>query len=169
MSAQDVIMDARVAHVRELKAEIARLRDANRALQTENAALKAHFDLALVAAQDLRELESGEKLVIFDGWNLILGSPRSAKDREDLLHQAEALVAERGGRAWIVLDGHDERVTSRGKVRVSYTGGTGSHRADRFICDFLRMAAYLGLSDRVEVRTNDKDFIKDIKRIGELT
>ncbi len=56
MSAQDLILGARVAHVRELKAELAQEKAANAALRDENAALKAHFDFALLAAQDLRDL-----------------------------------------------------------------------------------------------------------------
>jgi len=56
-------------------------------------------------------------------------------------------------------------VQQDGLVRVSYTGGEGEHRADRFICDFIRMAAYLGLAGKVSVRTNDKDFLKEVRRL----
>jgi hypothetical protein len=52
MNAQDVILGSRVAHVRELKAEIERLRRENAALHDQNAALGAHFDLALLAAEE---------------------------------------------------------------------------------------------------------------------
>jgi len=158
MSAQDVIMGSRVAHVRELKAEIERLKAENAALRDECAALRAHFDLALLAAQDLKD---GGPLEIWDGWNLVLGAQKAARDRADLIAQAKAT----GRRVWIVFDGHDESVRQDGLVRISYTGGTGEHRADRFICDFVRMAAYLGLADRVAVRTNDKDFLREIRRL----
>ena len=159
MSAQDVIMGSRVAHVRELKAEIEKLKAENAALRDERDALKAHLDLALLAAMDLR---NGETLEIWDGWNLILGAKKEAKDRADLMAQAQAC----GHRVWIVFDGHDENVHLLGaNVRVSYTGGTGEHRADRFIIDFVRMAAYLGLADKVTVRTNDKDFRKAVDRL----
>jgi len=153
-------MGSRVAHVRELKAEIERLKAENVALRGERDALKTHFDLALLAALDL---QNGEPLEIWDGWNLILGSKKEAHDRADLICQAKAS----GKRVWIVFDGHDENVREDGLVRISYTGGEGEHRADRFICDFVRMAAYLGLSDRVSVRTNDKDFLKDVCRLSE--
>jgi len=160
MSAQDVIMGSRVAHVRELKAEIESLKAENAALRDERDALKAHFGLALLAAHDLRD---GDALEIWDGWNLILGAKKEARDRPDLIAQAKAS----GKRIWIVFDGHDENVTQDGLVRISYTGGRGEHRADKFICDFVRMAAYLGLADKVSVRTNDKDFLRQVRRLGE--
>ena len=43
--------------------------------------------------------------------------------------------------------------------------GTGAHRADRLVCDFLRMARFSGDLSRITVRTNDKDFIKEVKRL----
>ena len=158
MSAQDIIMGSRVAHVRELKTEIEKLKAENAALRAEHDSLKAHFDLALLAAMDLKD---GEPLEIWDGWNLILGAQKEAKDRADLLAQAK----DSGKRVWIVFDGHDESVKLDGNVRISYTGGNGPHRADKFITDFVRMAAYLGLADKLTVRTNDKDFRKAVNRL----
>lgn len=158
MTAQDVIIGSRAIRVRELTAQLEKLTADNRRLQAENDSLKSHFDQALLAAMDLRD---GEGLEIWDGWNLILGSQKVARDREDLLKQAHAS----GKRIWIVFDGPEESVRTSGKVRVSYTGGTGAHRADRLICDFVRMAAYLGLSDRLNVRTNDRDFAATVKRL----
>jgi len=167
MNAQGLILGARVAHVRELKSEVERLKAENAALRDESAALKAHFDMALLAAEDLRALPKDGVQEIWDGWNLILGARKEARDRADLLRQAEARVAAGDGRVrvWIVLDGKDENVVSTGDVRVSYTGGQGEHRADKFICDYLRMARYLGLEGRVTVRTNDKDFAKTVARL----
>ena len=159
MSAQDLIMGSRVAHVKELRAEIEKLKAENAALRDERDSLRAHFDLALLAAMDLK---GGEPLEIWDGWNLILGAKKEAKDRADLIAQAKAS----GKRVWIVFDGHDENVHLPGaNVRVSYTGGQGEHRADKFITDFVRMAAYLGFADRVSVRTNDRDFRKAVGRL----
>lgn len=155
MSAQDIIMGSRVAHLRELKTEIEMLKAENAALRDERDSLKAHFDLALLAAMDL---QSGEPLEIWDGWNLILGAKKEAHDRDELLRQAKAT----GRRIWIVYDGHDENVLQDGLVRISYTGGSGEHRADKFIIDFVRMARYLGLADKVSVRTNDKDFRRQV-------
>ena len=158
MNAQEIIIGSRAVKVRELKTQIEKLTAENQRLRLENESLKSHFDLALQAALELRD---GESLEIWDGWNLILGARKEAKDREDLVAQAQAS----GKRIWIVFDGPEESVRIFGKVRVSYTGGTGAHRADRLICDFVRMAAYLGLSDRLTVRTHDKDFLSAVKRL----
>ena len=159
MSAQDIIADSRVVHVRELKTEVAKLKADNSALRSELGSLKSHFDLALLAAMDLK---GGESLEIWDGWNLILGAQKEAKDRTDLIEQAKAS----GKRVWIVFDGHEESVANDGNVRISYTGGQGEHRADKFIIDFVRMAAYLGLADKISVRTNDKTFRKEVARLS---
>lgn len=163
MSAQDLILGARVAHLKELKTEIERLKAENAALKAEKDSLDAHFALALIAAQDLT---TATRLEIWDGWNLILGATKCARDRDELLEQArEKLAGESKLKIWIVFDGHDERVRNEGRLRVSYTGGTGAHRADRLIVDFVRMAVYSGFGDKVSVRTNDKDFIRQINRL----
>ena len=158
MNAQDIIRSAQLTHVRELRTALTKAAAENAALRDELDSLKAHFDMALLAAMDLK---NGEPLEIWDGWNLILGAKKEAKDRADLIAQAKAS----GRRVWIVLDGHDENVKLDGNVRISYTGGQGEHRADKFIIDFVRMAAYLGLADKVSVRTNDKDFRKAVDRL----
>ena len=159
MNAQDIIRSAQLTRVRELQTALTKAAAENSALRDELDSLKAHFDMALLAAMDLRD---GEPLEIWDGWNLILGAKKEAKDRADLIEQAKAS----GKRVWIVFDGHDENVHLLGaNVRVSYTGGQGEHRADKFIVDFVRMAAYLGFADRVSVRTNDKDFRAEIQRL----
>ena len=160
MTAQDIIRSAQLTHVRELQTALTKAAAENAALHDELDSLKAHFDLALLAAMDLK---NGEPLEIWDGWNLILGAKKESKDRADLIAQAKAS----GKRVWIVLDGHDENVKLDGNVRISYTGGRGEHRADKFIIDFVRMAAYLGLVNKVSVRTNDKDFRKAIAHLME--
>ena len=158
MTAQDFILGARVAHLRELKTEIERLKRDNAVLRDENQAIRSHLDLALLA---LAELQTSEGLEIWDGWNLILGAGRVASSRADLVAQAKAT----GRRVWIVFDGHDERVRNDGLVRVSYTGGSGDHRADRFIIDFIRAAVYLGLKGKIILRTDDRDFRAEVDRI----
>ena len=159
MNAQDIIKSAQLTRVRELQTALTKAAAENTALHNELDSLKAHFDMALLAAMDLK---GGEPLEIWDGWNLILGAKKEAKDRADLIAQAKAS----GRRVWIVLDGHDENVHLLGaNVRVSYTGGQGEHRADKFIIDFVRMAAYLGLADKLSVRTNDRDFLKAVERL----
>lgn len=176
MNAQQIFDEERLNHLRELKYAVSQLKAENAVLRDENAELRSHLDFAILAARDLESLADDARLVIVDGWNLILGARRSdldraqlfaqAKDRQDLEEQAARYLAERpGDLVWIVLDGPRFATKSEGRMRVSYTGGAGSHRADRFICDFLRMAAFRGDLKKIEVRTNDKDFRKDVVRI----
>lgn len=169
MNAQDVILGTRVAHLRELKSEIAKLKADNAALRTENEELKSHFALALAAAEDLRRLATEGKLVFVDGWNLILGAGSEARDPDGLVAKAKAHLAENPRDfVWIVFDGPRFDVRNEGRLRLSWTGGTGPQRADRFICDFLRMARFTGGLDRIEVRTRDKALLRaiaDLKRI----
>ena len=161
------MLGAQVLHLRELKAEVAKLRAENLALRDELGTLKAHFDQALLASAELQALPAEGKLEIWDGWNLILGAKKEAKDRDALFARArEHLAAHPADFVWIVLDGPDESVLNEGRLRISYTGGTGRHRADRFIVDFTRMAAYLGLSDKIIVRTNDKDFKRQCEKLS---
>lgn len=161
-----MIEAARLVRVRELQTALTKAAAENLRLKTENEMLFAHFDLAVLAANDLAALPPDGRLVIVDGWNMILGANKVAKDRAELIAQAKAHVAEHPSDfVWIVLDG--PRASSRvdGRVRVSYTGGVGAHRADKFICDFLKMARFRGDIRRIEVRTDDKDFKKEVKRI----
>ena len=152
--------------VRELQTALTKAAAENLRLKTENEMLFAHFDLAILAASDLAALPPDGRLVIVDGWNMILGANKVAKDRAELVAQAKAHVAEHPSDfVWIVLDGPRASSSVDGRVRVSYTGGVGAHRADKFICDFLKMARFRGDIRRVEVRTDDKDFKKEVKRI----
>ena len=166
MTAQDMIEAARLVRVRELQTALTKASAENKRLHDENEMLLAHFDLALLAAGDLAALPPEGRLVIVDGWNMILGAQKEARDRSDLVAQAKAHVAENPADfVWIVLDGPRASSKVAGRVRVTYTGGSGPHRADRLVCDFLRMARFRGDLSRIEVRTNDKDFIKEVKRI----
>lgn len=166
MNAQDMIEAARLTRVRELQTALAKAADENRRLRTENEMLHAHFDLAVLAAGDLAALAPDGRFVIIDGWNMILGAQREARDRADLRARARAHVAEHPADfVWLVFDGPRPSSSVEGRVRVTYTGGHGAHRADRFVCDFLRMARFSGDIARIEVRTNDKDFRKEVKRL----
>ena len=161
-----MIEAARLVRVRELQTALTKAAAENLRLKTENEMLFAHFDLAILAASDLAALPPDGRLVIVDGWNMILGANKVAKDRAELVAQAKAHVAEHPSDfVWIVLDGPRASSSVDGRVRVSYTGGVGAHRADKFICDFLKMARFRGDLRRIEVRTDDKDFKKEVKRI----
>ena len=166
MNAQQVIFDSRLVHVRELKAEVSRLKAENLALRTANDELSHHLDLALVAAEDLRDLPDGGRLQIWDGWNLVLGAKKEARSPEELVALARRRLEEApADRIWIVFDGPKENSSTEGRLRISYTGGSGLHRADRLICAFLRMARFRGDVSRIDVWTNDKDFARDVKRL----
>jgi hypothetical protein len=161
-----MIEAARLVRVRELQTALTKAAAENLRLKTENEMLFAHFDLAVLAANDLAALPPDGRLVIVDGWNMILGANKVAKDRAELVAQAKAHVAEHPSDfVWIVLDGPRASSSVDGRVRISYTGGVGAHRADKFICDFLKMARFRGDLRRIEVRTDDKDFKKEVKRI----
>lgn len=167
MKVQDVILSSRVAHVRELKTEITRLKAENADLRNENTQLKTHFAMALLAAEDLKNLPEGGKFIIVDGWNAILGSAKDASDPKGLIALYKKHLEEnQSDFVWIVFDGNRENSRTEGRLRVSYTGGEGLHRADRFISDFLRMAKFSGSLDNIEVRTRDKDFLKEVRRLN---
>lgn len=167
MDAQSVMMGSRVAHVRELKTEIEKLKAENARLRDESAALKAHFELAAAAAHDLALLGADGRFVIIDGWNLILGSERVASSREELFKAARAhLDARPTDFVWVVFDGPRPSSVVEGRLRVSYTGGAGPQRADRLVCDFLRMASLTGELSRIEVVTGDRNFRREASRLG---
>ncbi len=169
MKAQDVILGSRVAHVRELKSEVARLKEENAQLREANAELLAHFDLALLAASDLARLSPGGRMVVWDGWNLIRGAPSLARDPADLEAQARIhLESHPLDFIWIVYDGEREGVKCDGWLRLSWTGGKGAQRADRFICDFVRAARFRGDVGRLEVRTRDKALSAAVERLVRL-
>ncbi len=161
-----MIEAARLTRVRELQTALTKASAENTRLREENEMLNAHFDLAVLAAGDLAALPQDGMLVIVDGWNMILGAQKEARSRADLVEQAKSHVAEHPSDfVWIVLDGPHQASRVEGRVRVTYTGGVGAHRADKFICDFLRMARLRGDLSRIEVRTNDKDFRREVKRL----
>lgn len=166
MGSQDIMIASRLHQARALKAEAAALKADNAKLREKLAALEAHFDMALLAADDLRSLSPGGKMLIVDGWNLILGCAHEAGSRKEVVEKARArLESGEYEKAWVVFDGDRENVSYSAAVRVSYTGGEGAQRADRFICDYLRMAKYLALEDKIEVWTNDKAFRKTVEKI----
>ena len=160
VNTQGLQIAARIGEGQRLRAERDALKKENAELRDELASLKAHMDMAMLAMADLIEPCRGgevEKLVLVDGWNLILGAQREAHSKDELVRKYQAYLEEHPThKVWIVFDGPRENVVNDGRLRISYTGGTGSQRADKFIRDFLRMAKYLGKGDMVEVRTFDK-------------
>ena len=161
------MQDSHVARVRALKDEVSRLKGELARACEERDSLRQHFALALLAARDADSLDADGTLLIVDGWNAILGSENIGGQRGRLARLVrEWLSAHPGDRAWIVLDGPNESGAAEDRLRVSYTGGSGAHRADRLVCDYLRMRRYGGQKGRVVVVTNDKDFGKEAERLG---
>ena len=161
MNSNDVINDARVAHVRELKAEIARLRAELSAATNELGEWRAHFDLAVLAASDAASVPPGGRIVVVDGCNLLFNGYN--RDKAALLADAARIDA---GFVWVVFDGPRENARVEGRMRVSYTGGTGTQRADRLIVDYLRMLRRSGDAHEVVVVTKDIDFRKAAEKEG---
>ena len=90
MTSNDIVRDARIAHVRELKAEVARLKAELAAAQQACATWEHHFALALAAARDVDRLPNGGTMLILDGWNIVFNSKFKG---EGDAHASATLVA----------------------------------------------------------------------------
>ena len=189
MTAQQIMQDSHLTRIRALRDEVTRLKAELARTSEELDCLRQHFALALLAAQDAERIAHGGALLIVDGWNAILGSvrlhglaPRAEANADETSdkpprqgpgwrkHLAAAVQKWLDGRpkdhAWIVFDGARASGKTKGRLRISYTGGSGAHRADRLVCDYLRMRQYSGQKGCVIVVTNDKEFRFDAERLG---
>ena len=174
MTSNDIFRDTRVAHVRELKAEVARLKEELAREHGARESLESHFALALAAVRDAERMAPDAELLVVDGWNAVIGTHRLDADaRHAGRHRLVAILRARVAadprlHVWALFDGAEMRATaeSDGRLRVGYTGGTGAHRADRMVCDYLRMRKILGLNHAVTVVTDDKDFAKEAAALG---
>ena len=177
MTSNDIFNATRLAHVRELKAENEQLREELARTRAELDAVRSHFALALEAARDADRLPPEGRLLIVDGWNALLvsGSILSAEEKRQTPSGKEALLAARVqtwlaahplDRAWIVFDGAHAGGRADGRLRLSFTGGRGAHRADRLVCDYLRMCRFAGARHTILVATEDKDFRRDVQALG---
>ena len=82
-------------------------------------------------------------------------------------HQLSTLNPQPPTLIWIVFDGPEENSYRRDWYRVTYTGGTGPHRADRLILDYVHAAKLLGLDvSRITVETADKALVKRLTTLG---
>jgi predicted RNA-binding protein with PIN domain len=183
-SSNDIFRNSQVDRVRDLKNKIAVITRERDESLSEIASLKAHFALALVAAQDIAKLPDGGKIVIVDGWNAVFDKLRRVNDGDEgekkearaketlrrrtlLVETVKSYAAENENVfVWLVFDGNDAAAEVGDRWRISYTGGKGSHRADRMICDFVRMIGLAGLKADVTVMTNDRDFRKEVQAAG---
>ncbi len=174
MTSNDIFRDTRVAHVRELKAEVSKLKEELADVKCERDSLDAHFALALAAAMDAERMPEDAELLIVDGWNVVIGTHRLSEEvrragRDRLMEELRARVRDDARLyVWALFDGTQMNAVSEedGRMRVGYTGGTGAHRADRMVCDYLRMRKILGLNHPVTVVTDDKDFAKEAAALG---
>lgn len=174
MTANDIFMDSRVAHVRELKTEVSRLKEELARTREELVGLREHFALALVAARDAERLPADGRILIIDGWNAVIGTRRLSDEvrrvrRHELVDRLRTRCeTDPGIFVWLLFDGSEANadLQAEGRLRVGYTGGTGEHRADRMVCDYLRMLKHLGLKPSVTVATDDKDFAHDAQALG---
>ena len=183
MTANTIIEDARVARVRELKTALAETKAQLAQVEADRNALLAHLDLALVALHDFEQLGEEGQLHIIDGWNAILRHRNVSKLTSENVSKLKAdYLASLGivpqqdqsGKSadslttnWIVFDGSEENSYQSGTYRVTYTGGTGPHRADRLILDYVHAARILGLdTSRIMVDTADKALAKKLDTLG---
>jgi len=195
VTANNVIEDARVARVRALKTALAEAKERLVRVEEERDSLLAHFDLALVALHDFEQLGEGAQLHIIDGWNAILRhrnvskltSEEISKLKADYLAglgivpqpstlnsqpstlnpQPSTLNPQPTTLTWIVFDGSEENSYRSGAYRITYTGGTGPHRADRLIHDYVHAVKLLGLDTaRITVDTADKALAKKLTALG---
>ena len=177
MTANDILNGTRVAHVRELKAEVSRLKEELARTHAELESLRSHFDLALAAARDADLLPEGGVLLVVDGWNALLGSASVLPPDARRTHPGEKADALRAlvrawleahppDRAWIVFVGGRAGGRTEDRLHTTFTGGTGPHRADRMVCDYLRMRQLAGATHNVVVLTEDRDFRRTAESLG---
>ena len=181
MKSNDIFADARVMQVRELKAALAEAKARLAQAEADRDLLVAHFPLAMAALHDFESLAAGAELRIIDGWNAILRMKNVSKlSSENISGLKKSYLTGLGisepalegadlppVSTWIVFDGKDANSYRAGAYRVTYTGGSGAHRADRMIIDYVNVAKVLGLDvSRIVVETADKDLSKRITSIG---
>ena len=174
MDAQTAIIASKLRRTAELKEENSTLRARNVALQRRIEELESHLDMAIAAARDLESLSCGGSFVIADGWNLILGAnggetilgPRPHSPAELERDATSYLATHPSDFVWIVYDGPHEKTLAHDRLRISYTGGEGTQRADRFIADFVRAARWRTPDANIILLTNDKKLAASCRKIS---
>lgn len=177
MTANDIFQGSRVAHVRELESKIARLYEELSQIRAERDSLRSHFDLALAAALDAAHMPQNGHFAIIDGWNALLGSASilAPDERRSNMQTKRTrlckvvqdwLSKHPNNYAWIIFDGAHANGYTDCRLRISFTGGTGEHRADRMICDYLRMCRITGCMHKIVVFTEDADLKKEVTDLG---
>jgi hypothetical protein len=118
-------------------------------------------------------------ILLLDGHNILFGLPAryspprggalsDADKRNRLTADIVRLTAPNPAvRAWIVFDGpkrHDTQAAAN--VRVTYSGGTGEHRADSVILDNIRFFTSTSPETAVLLVSNDADLCTAARRLG---
>lgn len=168
MDSQATILASRFARLHEMREEIARLHKENLRLRSQLESQTGHFSLAVMAAVDFAVLPKDGLFIIVDGWNIALGDGRKRRTPKRVREIAlRYLAIHKHDFIWIVWDGPDAGGTQHDRLRMSWTGGIGKQRADRFICDFIRMANWRGLSKRIRVLSSDTELMESARRLLE--
>ena len=118
-------------------------------------------------------------ILLVDGHNVLFGLPArynpprggalsDAEKRKKLTDDVVRLTAPNPAvRAWIVFDGPTRSDTqAAANVRVTYSGGTGEHRADGVILDNLRFFKSTSPDTAVLLVSNDGDLCLAARRLG---
>lgn len=181
MTSSHIIEDARVARVRELKTELAAAKGRLAQAEADRDALVSHLHLALMALHDFEGLPPDGNFRIIDGWNAILRCRNVSKLTSENISKLKADYLANLGIVpldptpspqpstliWIIFDGPEENSFCSGRYRVTYTGGTGLHRADRMILDYIHAVKLLGLdTSRIDVETGDKALQRRVSAAG---
>ena len=166
MDSQAMILASRLARVMEMRDEIAHLNVENQRLRGEMESLQTHFALALMAAVDLAVTPRDGLFIIVDGWNIVLGGGKRKRTPKTIKELARKyLDLHKRDFIWIVWDAPTEGGTQKDRLRMSWTGGIGKQRADRMICDFIRMANWRGSANRIRLLTRDKELLEEAHRL----
>lgn len=123
-----------------------------------------------------------ETILLCDGHNIIFGLParynpprgRTATDAEKRQHFVQDVVrlvaASPALRAWIVFDGPTRSDTEAApNVRVTYSGGTGEHRADGVLVDNVRFFKSAQPEVPVLLVSDDRELCSNARRLGAET
>ena len=166
------MQDSRLTRVRELRAEVARLKAELATAQTACAIWERHFAVALAAALDAEKLPPNGTILALDGWNIVFNSKfKAAGDahlgKQKLIDAVRKYAQEHASDfIWLVFDGSEANATADGNFRLCYTGGDGEQRTDRLVTDYVRLMRLTGRQTPIAVVTNDKNFGKTVRSLG---
>lgn len=121
-------------------------------------------------------------ILLVDGHNVVFGLPTrynpprggsasEAEKRNRLTSDIVRVMAPNpASRAWIVFDGESRSDTQAApNVRITYSGGTGEHRADGVLLDNIRFFRGADPGMTVLLVSNDTDLCKSAVRLGAQT